>query len=82
MQILLQEWQVLLKVLWHLKNRQVPPSLHYKTANPEINIENSSFYVNTELKTWENDTHPLRAGVSSFWNRWNKCAHYIRRGTK
>ncbi|MCP5051684.1 MAG: type I polyketide synthase, partial [bacterium] len=32
----------------------------------KIDFDNSPFYVNTQLKTWENDTQPLRAGVSSF----------------
>lgn len=56
----------LLKTTLALKHRQIPPSLHFKHANPEINFENSPFLVNTELTSWETDAMPRRAGVSSF----------------
>jgi polyketide synthase PksJ len=40
--------------------------LNFKIPNPQIDFENSPFYVNTGLKTWESNENPLRAGVSSF----------------
>jgi amino acid adenylation domain-containing protein len=55
-----------IKAVLSLKNRMIPPSLHFKTPNPSIDFENSPFYVNHTLKEWRNDTYPLRAGVSSF----------------
>ncbi len=55
-----------IKAVLSIKNRQIPPSLHFKEPNPKINFENSPFYVNTELKEWQNDQYPLRTGVSSF----------------
>lgn len=55
-----------IKTALSLKHRQLPPSLHFKTPNPDINFEDSPFYVNTELKEWKNEKYPLRAGVSSF----------------
>jgi tyrocidine synthetase-3 len=55
-----------IKTVLALKHRLIPPSLHFKTPNPEIDFENSPFYVNTELKEWKNNGYPLRAGVSSF----------------
>ncbi|UCH92862.1 MAG: amino acid adenylation domain-containing protein [Candidatus Aminicenantes bacterium] len=55
-----------IKTVLSLKHRLIPPSLHFKTPNPEIDFENSPFYVNTELKEWKNNGYPLRAGVSSF----------------
>ncbi|MCP5109153.1 MAG: type I polyketide synthase, partial [bacterium] len=55
-----------IKTVLALKNRQIPPSLHYETPNPEIDFENSPFYVNTTLKQWKNNSYPPRAGVSSF----------------
>jgi 3-oxoacyl-(acyl-carrier-protein) synthase/acyl carrier protein len=55
-----------IKVVQALKNRQIPPSLHFKAPNPEINFKDTPFYVNTRLKEWRNDEFPLRAGVSSF----------------
>ncbi|MFT5822329.1 MAG: amino acid adenylation domain-containing protein/FkbM family methyltransferase [Crocinitomix sp.] len=49
-----------------LKHKVLVPSLHFKTPNPEIKFDQSPFYVNTDLKEWENNKGPLRAGVSSF----------------
>ncbi|WP_367865340.1 amino acid adenylation domain-containing protein [Pedobacter sp. WC2423] len=56
----------LIKAVLAIKHRQIPASLHYEQANPEINFKESPFYVNTVLKDWRNDKYPLRAGVSSF----------------
>jgi len=55
-----------IKTVLVLTHRLIPPTLHFKTPNPEIDFENSPFFVNTELKEWKRGTNPLRAGVSSF----------------
>lgn len=55
----------LIKVALSLKNKMIPPSLHFKNANPEINFKSGPFYVNSELKEWISEK-PLLAGVSSF----------------
>jgi amino acid adenylation domain-containing protein len=56
-----------IKTVLALNHRLIPPSLHFNTPNPEIDFENSPFYVNTGLKEWKsNNGNPLRAGVSSF----------------
>jgi acyl transferase domain-containing protein/acyl carrier protein len=55
-----------IKTVLALVHRQIPPSLFFKKPNPEIDFDNSPFYVVSELKDWENKTNPLRAGVSSF----------------
>ncbi|MCF6439124.1 type I polyketide synthase [Pseudoalteromonas luteoviolacea] len=56
----------LIKTVLALKNRQIPPSLHYQSPNPNIDFANSPFYVNTELADWQSEDEPRRAGVSSF----------------
>ncbi|WP_245678572.1 type I polyketide synthase [Chondromyces crocatus] len=56
----------LIKVIQALRNREIPPSLHYKRANPEIDFASSPFKVSTELRAWESTGNPRRAGVSSF----------------
>nr|VFJ75372.1 MAG: Acyl transferase domain-containing protein [Candidatus Kentron sp. FW] len=56
----------LIKTVLALKNRQIPPSLHFKTPNPKIDFVNSPFYVNAILSDWKTDGVPRRAGVSSF----------------
>ena len=49
--------------LWH---QELPPSLNFESPNPQIDFNNSPFYVNTELSPWLGDGNPRRAGVSSF----------------
>ncbi|OGW37725.1 MAG: polyketide synthase [Nitrospirae bacterium RBG_13_39_12] len=49
-------------MLWH---KEIPPSLHFETPNPEIDFSNSPFYVPTRLSNWELTGFPRRAGVSS-----------------
>ncbi|MBD2344920.1 type I polyketide synthase [Anabaena subtropica] len=56
----------LIKTVLALKNRQIPPSLHFEQPNPQIDFDNSPFYVNTTLSEWKANGTPLRAGVSSF----------------
>ncbi|MDQ1354882.1 MAG: polyketide synthase PksJ, partial [Acidobacteriota bacterium] len=55
-----------IKTVLALEHRLIPPSLHFQTPNPQIDFQDSPFYVNTTLKEWRNDQYPLRAGVSSF----------------
>ncbi|OXB23745.1 hypothetical protein B0A80_09800 [Flavobacterium tructae] len=56
-----------LKTTLALKNKMLPPSLHFKNPNPEINFKSGPFKVQTELSAWTSkDNQPLRAGVSSF----------------
>lgn len=56
----------LLKTVLALKHQMLPPSLHFATPNPQIDFDNSPFYVNTSLTPWSRGEGPLRAGVSSF----------------
>ncbi|NJO60735.1 MAG: type I polyketide synthase, partial [Richelia sp. RM2_1_2] len=56
----------LIKTVLALKHKQIPPSLHFEQPNPQIDFDNSPFYVNTQLSQWETKGTPRRAGVSSF----------------
>lgn len=56
----------LIKTVLALKNKQIPPSLHFEQPNPQIDFDNSPFYVNTALSEWQTNGTPRRAGVSSF----------------
>ena len=55
-----------IKTALALHNQQIPPSLNFESPNPEIDLVDSPFYVNTELVDWKRKAHPRRAGVSSF----------------
>jgi len=57
----------LIKTVLSIKHKMILPSLNFEQPNPEIDFENSPFYVNAKLSEWK--THgktPRRAGVSSF----------------
>ena len=56
----------LIKTVLALKHGLLPPSLHFEEPNPQIDFDNSPFYVNTELSQWKVNNGPRRAGVSSF----------------
>lgn len=56
----------LIKTVMALKNKLIPPSLHYQNPNPKIDFKNSPFFVNAILREWTREDEPLRAGVSSF----------------
>ncbi|MEZ4703115.1 MAG: type I polyketide synthase [Rhodothermales bacterium] len=57
----------MIKTSLALTNKQIPPSLNFETPNPNIDFENSPFYVNTALSDWQPvDGAPRRAGLSSF----------------
>ncbi|MPZ81183.1 MAG: SDR family oxidoreductase [Actinophytocola sp.] len=43
----------LIKTALALRNKQIPASLNFETPSPEIDFENSPFYVNTELSDWD-----------------------------
>ena len=56
----------LIKTVLALRHRQLPPSLHFEQANPEIDFADSPVYLNAVLSEWKSAGTPLRAGVSSF----------------
>ncbi|MGV6831722.1 MAG: amino acid adenylation domain-containing protein [bacterium] len=54
-----------IKVMLALKHKQIPASLGYNNPNPNIDFQNSPFFVNQALSPW--NTQGLRkAGISSF----------------
>lgn len=55
-----------IKTVLALKHKILPPSLHFESPNPKIDLQNSPFYVNHSLNEWKHDSRPLRAAVSSF----------------
>ena len=56
----------LIKTVLALRHQMIPPSLHFKRPNPQIDFANSPFFVNNTLSKWETGELPRRAGVSSF----------------
>jgi acyl transferase domain-containing protein/enoyl-CoA hydratase/carnithine racemase/acyl carrier protein/SAM-dependent methyltransferase len=61
----------LTKVLLQLKHRQIAPSLHAQSLNPQIAFERTAFVVNRDLAAWDapvvdGRARPRIAGISSF----------------
>jgi acyl transferase domain-containing protein/acyl carrier protein/NAD(P)-dependent dehydrogenase (short-subunit alcohol dehydrogenase family) len=57
----------ILKTVLSLHEKVVPPSLNFDKPNPNIDFNKSPFYVNTELRPWEETRDGIRrAGVSAF----------------
>lgn len=55
------------KVLMQLKHEQLAPSIHSAELNPNIDFDNSPFYPQHELSSWESQPdQPRRALVNSF----------------
>lgn len=56
----------LIKTVLSMEHRAIPPLLHFRTPNPELDVEQSPFFFNTELRQWTSQSGARRAGVSSF----------------
>ena len=55
-----------IKTALSMKHRLLPASLNFETPNPQIDFENSPFYVNTTSTPWAPAADLRRAGVSAY----------------
>ena len=56
----------LIKTSLALFHERIPASLHFESANPQLALDTSPFFVNTELRPWERIAGaPRRAAVTS-----------------
>ncbi|MBB5957324.1 acyl transferase domain-containing protein [Saccharothrix tamanrassetensis] len=57
----------LLKAVFALHHRVLPPSIKVERPNPELGLDGSPFHLNTAARPWVRAAdHPRRASVSSF----------------
>lgn len=56
----------LIKAALAVHHGQIPPTVHFESANPQIDLDASPFYVNATAVPWPTAMTPRRAGVSSF----------------
>lgn len=56
----------LIKVLLALQNRRIPPTVNFQSPNPELDMEESPFTINTVPVEWKPRQGIRRAGISSF----------------
>jgi acyl transferase domain-containing protein len=55
-----------IKTAMALKHRTIPPTIHFSSPNPALDLGDGAFEVNTWLSEWTASSAPRRAGVSSF----------------
>jgi acyl transferase domain-containing protein/NAD(P)-dependent dehydrogenase (short-subunit alcohol dehydrogenase family)/acyl carrier protein len=57
----------IIKAALALHHKVLPPTLKADIPDPDLNIHESPFYINTQSRPWiKNAKHPRRAGVSAF----------------
>ncbi|MGC5287858.1 SDR family NAD(P)-dependent oxidoreductase [Micromonospora sp. DT231] len=56
----------LIKAALAIAHRYLPPTLHYRSANPATGLDGSPFRVSATGEPWPRTPDPARAGVSSF----------------
>jgi len=56
----------MIKIALALHHKILPPTININEPHPQLDIENSPFYLNTETRPWIRGEHPRRAGVSAF----------------
>ncbi len=55
------------KTVLSLNHRILPPTIKVDKPNPDLGLDESPFYVNTEARPWiRGSDHPRRNGVSAF----------------
>ena len=56
----------LIKVVLSLRNRQIPPNLHFEEPNPKIRFDEYKLRVPTKLESWPETEEPRLASLNSF----------------
>jgi acyl transferase domain-containing protein len=56
----------LIKVVLALQHEMIPPQIHFRTLNPQINFANSPLVVPTSVRPWRRGARPRLASVSAF----------------
>ncbi|GLQ87917.1 hypothetical protein GCM10007898_14850 [Dyella flagellata] len=56
----------LIKAILAMQHGWIPPTLHFSTPNPELDLGGSPFYINSVPVPWPAAERPRRAAVSSF----------------
>lgn len=56
----------LIKAVMVIQNKKIPPSLHFKVPNRNIQFSRSPVYVNDQISDWKGYGGVYRCGISSF----------------
>jgi acyl transferase domain-containing protein/aryl carrier-like protein len=56
----------LVKMVLALQHRQIPPHLHFRSPNPDLDLDANRLVIDTELTPWSPPSGHLVAGISGF----------------
>lgn len=62
-----------IKCIYALKNKTIPPTINYTVPNQAIEFENSPVYVNTKAREWKAAGEKRICGISSFGFSGTNC---------
>lgn len=62
-----------IKAVLSLEHRQLPPTIHFETPNPRLELATSPFVVNDRLREWPESGSPRRAGITSLGAGGTNC---------
>ena len=63
----------LIKAVLALQNKEIPPSLHFRSPNKHIRFEDTPVYVNVAHRAWKVEGAPRLCGVSAFGLSGTNC---------
>ena len=70
----------LIKTALALDHHLLPPSLHFESPNPKLDLENSPFFVNSSLREWKSDNEISIGGRRQFFRHGRHERTHRRRG--
>jgi acyl transferase domain-containing protein len=53
------------KAVLAIQNKLIPPTLHFQTPNPQLDLEHSPFYINSKTTAWPEGVPRRRAAITS-----------------
>jgi len=56
----------LIKSIFILKDKVIPPVINYNEPNPQLDLCNSPFYINKEFGDLSDSLYPMRVAINSF----------------
>ena len=72
----------LVRAVLALEHGSIPPTVHFRSPNPALDLTNSPFFVTTSPHPWERNGTPRRASVSCVRRGWHQRSRGPGGGTR
>ncbi len=66
-----------IKLFWRLKHKQLPPTINFEKLNEHIDLQDSPFYINSQLQEWKSQGSTRRQGAVSSFGFGGTNAHIV-----